>query len=201
MPGFNIEDFKSVITSRDGIVRTHNYMMRFFPPQVLQTAVDIFRDMEMLADQIILPGVNLETGTVRRYGYDVNEKRPLSHTFNDLNVSFIMTGDGDIFQLFHSWITAINPHYMEKGINHESGPYLLSYKDQYITDLNIKIINQVDSQHVDANVQEPISLVVREAFPIGIQDTQFAWSDNNNIARLNIQFTYTDWYLEKALGE
>ena len=190
---FNIEDFKAAIKAHKGLQKSNKYVMQFFPPIGLQNSTNVFRDLEMFADQIILPGVSLETGQVRRYGYGPTEKRPIGHTFNDLQVSIILTGEGDTYTVFKDWISLIMPFNMSSGIgsNIEGKPYLITYKNEYITDLRIQLLNENSNQE---NI--PISLIVREAFPIGISDLPLAWGDLNNVARITIHFCYTDWFLE-----
>lgn len=192
---FNIEEFKSVIDKNNGILRTNKFLVQFPPPPILIDDSSMFRDLEYFAEQITLPGVNLSAHDVRRYGYGPIEKRPISHSFTDLSVMFILDGNSNIHRLMHKWISAISPFDMRDGIaQNNAGPYLLNYRNEYITDLNITVFNE------QGDDTESIKLIIREAFPMAIADGQFNWSEFNNHARMTVQFSFIDWYLEKTPG-
>lgn len=185
---FNIEDFLSAIDVKGGVLRSNHFKVFFTPPPVLSGRLDEFRDMEFLAEAVTLPGVNLSTHEVRRYGYGSVEKRVLAPTFTDCNVTFIGDGYGDVHRVIHDWISSAIPFNMSQGI--QSGAYLVDYKANYATDLHILLYNDREAtEHI-------VDLTLREAYPIAMTDTNFAWADTNNYARFTVQFAYIDWFLE-----
>lgn len=187
---FNIDEFSSVINKRWGVQKTNRFSVQILPPQRFNNingATSLFRDLELLADQVNFPGVSLTTHDVRRYGYGPVEKRANGHNFTELNVSFIKTGDGYVHRAFKEWISIVSPFNMRQGI---SGQFTFSYKTDYITDIRIKLLTE-------SNELPPAAeLVLREAYPIAIQDLPVSWGEMNNHARLSVNFAFQDWYLE-----
>lgn len=200
---FNIAEFNSVIAQNGGPLRSNKFRVRFLPPAVLGNQIEAFRHLEYMAEQAALPGVNLSTHEVRRYGYGPIEKRPLNTTFTDANFTFIADGNADIHRLFYNWIEAISPFNMSEGIGPST--YLLQYKQTYVTDLHVQVFNgkgsttdeDADGNEIVTPPEPVIDLVLREAFPVSLADNQFTWSEMNNYAKFSVQFAYHDWYLER----
>lgn len=190
---FDIDEFKSTINHHDGLLRNNKFMVTLLPPPILQTNSDMFRDMSFFAEHVNLPGVSLNTGDVRRYGYGPVEKRPYSHNFTDLNTTYLLSGNADTYNLMQRWISAIAPFNMNNGINDGTGPYLLHYKNEYVTDIRIKLFT--DKGEVD---NSPLELIVREAFPVNIADLDLIWQSTNEHARFTVTFSYVDWFLEES---
>lgn len=186
-------------------MRTNHFMVQIVPPPSIQMSANL----EYKAEQVSLPGVNFALHDVRRYGYGPIEKRPTSHTFNDLQVIFYTDGDMDNYRFFQQWLSQVASFDMRSGITTAGAPYLLNYKSSYVTDINIRMFN---SRGTALRVRDPddaaiaqagppaLSVMIREAFPVTMTDTQLNWSDNNSIMRFQVSFAYSDWYIE-TLGE
>lgn len=214
---FNIDTFKSVLNQHGGPLRSNKFRIRFLPPPALNNNGQFFEHLEYFAEQATLPGVNLSSHDVRRYGYGPIEKRVIGHTFTDFNISFMGDGHGDVHRIMYQWLESISSFDARLGGDlggNFSGPnqtvlppYLIRYKNEYVTDLHVQMFSEESEGDQDEstgeykNVQPKapvIDLVLREAFPMSIADSQLSWADLNNNAKFTVQFAYVDWHLERS---
>jgi hypothetical protein len=142
-----------------------------------------------------LPGVALVHSEVRRFGYGNFEKKPHVSLNNDVNLQFISDAGASIWTFFQQWMRLIVNYDVRNGIAGKSGvtgqtPYEVTYKDKYISNVNIIVFDQA------GNVA--VSVVLREAYPIFIGDIQLNWEDNNQAALVPVTFTMFDWYNERV---
>lgn len=201
MRGFNIQSFKSAIGPKD-ILRTNKFLMQFFlPPGLsndprLQEYMETTRYLEYWCEASNLPGYGVTTHDVRRFTYGPFEKRPFAPQFTDITVGFYSDGNGDIWRLMTRWLELVMNKDARQGINTQSGrsynivypAYELSYREEYVTDIKLIVFNQMG---------DPVKIVnFREAFPIIIPDVPLNWSDTNSVLRLQVVFTFVDWYIE-----
>lgn len=199
---FDIEKFKSSVVKHSGLMRNNKFIVRFVPPLMLSGFSSEFQDMELMCESTAIPGVNMITHDVRRYGYGPTEKRPTTHSFTDLSLNFLMTNDSFPYRMMHQWISIISPFNMNNGIsNNDQGtaPFLLRYKSQYITDLRIKLFTGQGQSEDSSNQDNPyvgLELVYREAFPLAINEMSASWGLKNEHQRVGIVFSYTDSFIE-----
>ena len=202
MAGFNINEWRSEISRKD-ILRTNKFQMIFTSPKGLQNEIntnDTIRTLEYWGEMGTLPGQLLATHDARRYGYGPNEKRPYVAVFTDLQLSFYSDAEGQIWKFFDSWLRLIVNSYAPLGLdianNQTTGvvinngktiaPYEISFREDYITDVQIRIFDNTGKIKKIANL--------REAYPIGMSDIQLSWQDTNTVMRLPITFCFTDWF-------
>ena len=193
MPGFNIEDFKSELRSRNGVMRNNRFLITFPPPTVLQRngpAASMNRSIEFWCESINLPGYQLMQHDTRRWTYGPSEKRPFAPNFQSLQCSFIADGKGEIWTFFNNWLQYILSHNTPNGFNNPSGfggyPYELAYKVDYVTELNIAVFDETGKKQ--------INIICKEAFPSQVIDTNFNWADTNSTAKVGVVFEYLDWF-------
>lgn len=202
MPGFNVEDFKSELRSRNGVMRNNRFLITFPPPRVLLgngPAASMNRSIEFWCESINLPGYQLMQHDTRRWTYGPSEKRPFAPNFQSLQCSFIADGDGDIWNLFNSWLQYIMPHDTEEGFNRNRTlfggyPYELEYKVNYVTELNIAVFDETGKK-------KPINIICKEAFPSQVIDTNLNWADTNGTAKVGVVFEYLDWFVRRENEE
>lgn len=201
MPGFNIEEFKADINKKAGLQRNNRFLMTFPTPAPLlklstqtgmQSNLEINRSIELWCESINFPGYQIMTHDVRRYTFGPVEKRPFAPNFGQLQCTFLSDGDGNIWNFFNDWLQVILPHDADRGINAKSRRYTdadmyeVSYKETYITELNIYTYHENG---------DPIqNIVCREAFPTQIADIPLSWADTNNLVRLQVTFEFLDWF-------
>ena len=111
----------------------------------------------------------------------------------------LFRSDGDVWNLFNSWLQYILPHDTEEGFNrtrtlYGGYPYELEYKVNYVTQLNIAVFDETGKK-------KPINIICKEAFPSQVIDTNLNWADTNNTARVGVVFEYLDWYISRENEE
>lgn len=204
--GFNINGFRSVVGAR-GVARPNKFLVRLYMPNGLLTSSDQMqvnmesvRFMEFWADSASVPSMGLQLENVRRYGYGVAEKRPSGAIFTDISIQFMFDEASNNWQFFYDWLKMIYNTDMGQGVNTQTGlvnaegkgalvayePFQVAYRSEYITDMEIKLYNQMGD-----NIR---TFVLREAFPIGMGGMQLDWADMNSYLRIPVQFAFTDWY-------
>lgn len=200
MPGFNIASFNSLIET-NGLQKTNKFKVTVpIPVGMLKmpnyaALSKTAQWMEYFADSAIIPGAILGSHVNLRYGYGPFEKKPTSPVFEDLPLSFIGDGLGGIHNFFMTWMLMINNFDMSDGINpantrtvsgHQMRPYHLSYKYEYMSDVNVIAYN-------DAGY-ETMNIVLREAWPTMVGNLPMNWQDQNQIAKVPVVLTFMDWY-------
>jgi hypothetical protein len=205
---FNIADFRAVIHD-SGVLSTNKFRVRVNIPAGLASPAnpelpDLWqtaRFLEYWAEGAQIPAFGLATAQAYRYGYGVPEKRPYATNFTDVPITFIMDDFSEKWFFFQSWINMIFNTNMVDGINNVFSqgvnvgggaaglwmtydPYLLSYKDEYLTDLTIEVFTR------EGELSNMVTL--RECFPIDMSSIDLDWNDKNSYAKLRVVFAYTD---------
>lgn len=200
----NVESFKSTISRLGGVARTNMFDVQIPVPIMMQgkTTVGVgnqqvnvqTRDVGLLCESAVLPGVALSTSDIRRYGYGPVEKKPYLTTFTDQTFTFIGDNTGAIHAFFYKWITGIvkgdispSGNQMKVGYN-GLGAYEVEYKENYAVDIVITCYDERD--------QSIVICTLRKAFPIFLGDVQLSWAENDQFMRIPITFTYQTWDLE-----
>lgn len=209
---FNIADFRAVLDT--GVQRPNKFRVRIYMPaglfgtahaQEFGLANDDFttvRYLEYYAAGCQIPTMGIQTHAALRYGYGASEKRPYAPNYMDCTVNFIAEAHGSSWKFFNNWMNLIYNTRMQAGIDAPTGhvnmnggvapspgflvygPYELSYKVEYLTELEIHTMTQTGE--IDKVI------VLREAFPIAMGPAEMDWGRNNSITTLPILFTFTD---------
>lgn len=147
----NINEFKSEITSRD-VERPNLYAVTVgIPPAASYSSGDVNNDLvaafgdagdagkllTLFCESATLPGVGFTMDTVRRHGLGPSQKMPMAHGFNDVNFTFIADAGGVVYNVFYEWINEIMPFKNPGAPNAGVRDFVLSYKNNYQTDLSI----------------------------------------------------------------
>lgn len=195
---FNVSNFRSEINKQNGILKNNKFLVRMPVPRglygspVTTLSQNVSRMVEFWCEQANIPGVSLPTTEVRRYGYGTIEKKPYSSLNNDITLTFIGDGKGEIWTYFQQWMRLIVNYDVRKGINGQTGltrgqtPFELTYKEQYGVDISIQVY--------DDTGKEVIRVILRDAYPIFVGDIQLNWADTNSMMRVPVTFTVFDWY-------
>ena len=190
---FNIRQFKAVF-DEFGYIQTNNYEVSIPLPRILtgkriQTGMvetpfeNIARLMVTRIDRASIPGVNLATSDVFRYGVGVSEKKPYNAQFMDLNLQFICDKYSLIWHFFHKWIQSIYDFAGDEG---NFPKFTFNYKDDYISNVYLTVYNK--------HQKKPITINCESAFPTAVTDSPLSWSDRSNLVRVNVNMTYRAWW-------
>lgn len=192
--GFDINGFRSNILGETGLLKTNLFLVTLqFPAEFAQTQTQLMkitpRTLMMFTDQVSLPGLSLGAeDQVRRYGTGVAEKMPYGVFFTDLSVNFLADGRGEILKMFHNWMKYIvNYDSRRNGSTAFNGanPYEVAYKDDYAAIMTIDVFNEASDRI--------ITYTINDVYPLFLGEVGLSWADNDNIMKLPVTFTYSDW--------
>lgn len=202
--GSEIDDIKSVFNKRQGPAHANRFMVMMNPPQGSLLNLDkdaaitsiigkVFggdgfnlgqlagflndpRDVSFLCESCSIPGRTISTIDYQ----NVKQAIKIPYTFinEDVQFTFILTGDYYIRKMFDSW--------MGKVFDVEN--YTLQYKSNYVTDVRIAQLNK-------RNI--PIyNVKLVNAYPTGINAITLDNNSENQITRVTINMTYENFVVE-----
>jgi hypothetical protein len=197
----NIEGLRSSLYRLGGIARTNLFYVSIpFPTMMGSSSVSqggttlTDSTLSLLCESASLPGVQLATSDIRRYGVGPMEKKPYSAIFVDQTLSFIGDNTGKVYNHFYTWMNGIIKYDDLPGNSPKTGynglnSYELEYKENYAVDITITCVNEVD--------QEIIVCKLIQAYPIFLGEVQLSWAENDTFMRIPAVFTFMNWKLDK----
>lgn len=196
---------------RYGALKSNLFHCEIFPPPVLLRAGGVKPDLiRLYAESTTLPGVQMGTSQVRRYGIGPLQKIANDVIFNDITVNFIGDGGGHVHSFFVDWLNSISPFDQEMVLDKDMtkyydgtntltrtkastkpvAPFMFEYKDSYCASkFNIFVYNE--------NHREVIAYDVIDAFPIAISDINLGWANNDELMRFSVTFALTRWRIDR----
>lgn len=204
--GFDINEFSQVLANNNGLLSPAHFSVQITTPMALLTLLNnqnisafgqTATKLPFFCEAAQLPGVQLATSNVQRYGYGPTEKKPTGVNFSEVTLSFIGDGEGEIWQYFQQWVKCIVNYDARNGLNTATNalsqtttgsvyPYEIGYKDDYCIDLAIYVYDKTNNQ--------TIAVTLREAYPIFVGDVKLNWMAGKEIMRIPVTFTFVDWY-------
>jgi len=206
---FNVADFRSKLAMKGGVLKTNKFKVRFYIPTGLNQTLNVSNNgktinpvniasfMEYFCEAAQVPGINFQLSENRRYGYGPLEKKPVTFVNGEAYFSIIGDAYGENLTFFRNWMKLIVNGNSEKPVNTLSGisanqyPYELSYKDDYVTNVEIYVYSD-DGQDNGTDMQEVLKFTLRDAYPVNIGDVTLNWADDQNYMRIPIAFTFFD---------
>lgn len=200
---FNIKTFKSNIQSK-GILKNSLYEVIVTPPQILnqnqlltgnQTLSNqsLTNDIKFRTTNVNLPGYDIKTVNIRRYGVGPIQKYPSTNEFSELSFSILCDKDSNIWKFWHEWCRLVfhgqgssdtsNPN----GIN-TTAKYFSHFRDEYSSTLQINIYEQAGN--------ESIKYIFNSAYPASISGVPLNWNPTNGLIQLTILIIYKDYSVE-----
>lgn len=190
---FSIQEFKSALSSYDGLLKNNLFLCQIMPPRTMAGASA--KDIILFCDQATIPAVRFSTdeGIVRN-GYGPAEHMPYKPQFTELQLSFYGDGRGMIHTFFQEWINSIVNFDLRNGYEAFSqrtgmSPFEVNYKEDYSTQIQVVAYNDTQNNIIEVEMFE--------AFPINIDDIQLNWGSNDEIMKINVRFAYT-YYVSKS---
>ena len=196
-PAGRFNTFMSEIRA-GGIGRSNYFDVSFSVPLImLGEAVDapISTDkLSLYADSVSMPGMNIQTDSLKRFGIGPMENVPYSTQYNDITVNFIADGGGEIYKFFYNWMQGIIPSdkYIPAGKLSATGlaPYEVEFKDRYQSTITIKTYNEQNDTILEYKLYD--------AFPKTVPDIQLSWKDNDGYMQFGITFCFFNAELVNA---
>jgi len=185
--------FKAAIHA-SGVSRSNHFDVRITLPKMLtgatgnflKTSSDMMVILSIYADSVSLPGLNLQTDSVKRFGVGPFDNVPYSTQYNDITINFIADGKGEIYKFFYRWMQAIIPSDIlvsENKLNPRGlSPYEVEFKENYKTTIYITTYNEQEDKVLE--------YVLVDAFPKILPDISLSWKDSDGFMQFGITFTY-----------
>ena len=204
----SIDQFKSLISAKDGVARPNLYRIKF-PSMPGATA----EELNILCKNVTLPGRQILTSE-RRVGIKT-EKVPYGYSVGDINLTFHVLNDYGVKEYFESWQNlAVNQQSQEVGYQRGYGGYARQVEIEQFkkvtklpkrftdTSLGTKSLlpklSDLDIVQTFFNISDQLNdLVIYkckliDAFPSTMTAVELT-NELDGIVELNIQLSYTNW--------
>jgi hypothetical protein len=164
------------------LARPNRFEVRINPSQSLNSipGYTFPNNLRLRCESAELPSRTFATAE-QKFGSNPIEKYPYQTAYNDLVLTFIVSGDMYEKKFFDGWMSLINP---EKSYN-------FNYKNTYVIDLSVV---QYD---VSNNPQYAVNII--ESYPIAVNQLDLDWS-SDGYHKLTVVFAYTYWTQETNLS-
>jgi hypothetical protein len=182
-----LNQFHAALRER-GVGRTNLFDVSIAIPPILRGVEFslIGPAISLWAEGAQLPGYNIQTDSIKRYGIGPQESVPYSIQTNDITINMIGDGHGGIQKYFYEWL-----HRIVRGDNDVRSaepsvtnlmPYEVEFKNQYATTITI---TQYNEQGIPVIQYELI-----DAFPKNIPDISLSWTDGGQYMQFGVTFSY-----------
>jgi hypothetical protein len=166
-----IKDFISSFNMYE-VARPNRFSVTINGPTQLQQQ-NIFRQLTLRCETAELPGRTF--GTVdQKTSANPTTKSPIHTSYNDLSLTFIVSGDMSEKHLFDQWMELINPQ----------NTYDFAYKNDYVGQITI-------TQYSLENYAVA-SISVYNAYPIVVNQMDLDWSADGH-HKLTVVFAFDEW--------
>lgn len=196
---FNISNFKANIEDQ-GYLKTNQFKLLVLPPPILRGSTintlgtptyvsDITDSLSFRIDAVRAPSIAILNYDNYHYGIGPTSKFPVSAAFNEMFISIISDGYGDIWQLWHNWLKNVYDFTSTDSASSgqaSAGPtYTARYRSEYATTMQLVIYDNYGNAIQRINIYN--------AFPTSISDINLSWGDINTLMRLNISISYQEY--------
>lgn len=168
-----IENLRSSF-SKD-VARQSRFDVTIQMPTLLQGlySVETTKGLSLRCESTELPSRTFST-VERKIGAVPTQKYAYQSVYNDLSMTFIMSGDMKEKIIFDNWMEIVNP----------KTNFLFNYKNNYVGKIGI---NQYS---ISNELIYQATLI--DAFPIAVNQLDLDWS-SDNYHKLTVVFAYTYW--------
>ena len=188
----NIKDFRSEINN-NGVLKPNRFLVNFNPPASLANRST--KEIQLRCEAVQWPGVSFSTmDAPPRAGYGASEVIPIAPIFEDITLTFIVDKNSDTHKFFFDWVNTVINLRSEGQSRFREGAFEVGYKDNYSTKINISVYNETGTSN--ENGDSPMMATLYRAYPRALPGFELNWASNDEILKLNVQFTYTDYFIE-----
>ncbi len=199
---FNIAEFKSAI--KHDYHSTSHFHFVFALPNGLsgqKSGTDddfskVVKDLVFEVESANVPGIQIATDDVFRYGMGSSQKKPYAPIFNKVDLMVRSDAEGKVYDFFQSWMKLIVNYDSRKGSNYTSG-----FGGAKVYEVNYLVDYAVEAQIITySKVGEQVKKIyLRDCFPFLLGDVVHDWSDTNKLVKIPISLTFTDWYQDSFI--
>ena len=209
---FNVNEFKSKINTYGGLAKTSKFVVSINPTNWYSgTETEVQTDgtaeasipdgssadkllaepsmLRFLCDTTVLPGKQLATSDIRPEGFGLISKIPYDIQHDPLSCTFMMDSEHRVLRFFQMWMQEIvNTGSMARGPNatyYDRTSYEMNYKKNYSTTITISFFDDTETNMID--------FMFYDAFPVQLGSVQLGWEQNDTLAKLPVEFTYSSY--------
>jgi len=165
-----VQDLASRISERGGLARPNLFAVTFNGPASINP--DMFL-VNAICESASLPGRAISTN--EHVTTKHSTKTPYTFINDDITLTFLVTNDFYIKNLFERW--------MKHVINDEDGK--IYYKSQYASDMTITILS------LDGKMVHKVQL--EKAFPISFSAMELSNTSESQVMRFTVTMTYDNF--------
>lgn len=202
--GFNIDRFKSNINSygylKPNLFEVFVQAPNFMIPSALNnnnnlsSTAEINNVLRYRIDQVKIPGVSLLSGDVNVYGVGPTQKMPYNAYFYDTTFTVLLDKNATLYNFWYEWTryikefngTETSADVFTPGARIPS--FNTRYKDDYSSMMSINMYDE------EGNLAQKVNLY--EAFPSSIRELPLAWNDTQDLVRISVSITYSNYSIE-----
>lgn len=187
---YNLNNFIGKLNEKNSLMRPNRFLVEITPPA---WGVSEAQDLVFFAETVNMPGMSIIPTDIKRQGFGPFDRRPSQPIMPDVTVQFMLDSNGNNLAFFQKWMqNTVNTNYSGGETTPTNGalPGQIFYRDNYISTIVIKTI--------DVASNKIITLTMEEAWPTLLGDVTFGWDNNDQYARLSVNFTYRYWHTDKA---
>ena len=122
---------------------------------------DITRLLKFRAEDVRVPGISHLTADIARYGVGPTFKFPFNSNINEISLTFLSDRYGFIWQFWHNWMKTIfdfnGSDDATNGARNRQPTYTTEYRDNYSTEMQIIIYDNVGEDYIKINFVSPVS--------------------------------------------
>ncbi|AGS81130.1 hypothetical protein [Caulobacter phage Cr30] len=186
---FNITNFTSEIDRANGFLRPSQFELTIPGMPAWSTSSNLSEEIRFRCNSSQLPGTNVDSIDIRRYGQGFLEYFPTGISFFDLQTNFYADSNGELIKFFNEWIRNIIDFDVDSDASQK---FRVAYKDQYIA--------QVVTTQFNEQGNPVLEYTYIDAFPVQIQPIGVRWFSRDEITEFQVTWKYRTWK-EKSFGQ
>jgi len=200
---FNVNNFRQNI-AQNGYLRTNSFRVIVTPPSMLRnSAVNTFGtptptkniadELSFRVEQIRTPGISLETADIHKYSVGPSRKVPVNAKFQEVELTILSDGYGNIWQFWHNWINNIFNFTSTTNLSsgrfqvNELANYSAEYMSNYSTNMGIIVY--------DSFGNGIMRIDFFEAYPIAFREVQLNWGEQRGLIKLGVTMTFSEYVI------
>lgn len=195
---FNVGTFLGKVQEANGLARANRYLVEIDTPQGawVQSSggAGVVQSLQFFCDNVNIPGAAIIPVDHRRNSIGPFDRRAQAIVPSEISASFMLDARGRNLNFFQQWATNIvsmgGPEKAADVTVDFKGAAFgeIAYRSDYITTMRIKTFDMA-AQHINTTT-------MYEVWPSQIGDVTLGWAQNDEIARLTVNFQVRNWVAE-----
>jgi len=195
-PGsFNIGSFTAAMQQSNGFARANRFLVTIDTPPGPWVKSDTVQQLQFFCDNVNMPGASLIPIDHKRNSIGPFDRRPSAIIPSEISASFMLDAQGRNLDFFQAWTTNIvnmgqGGKAVDNVVNGATGAAFgeIAYSKDYVTTMRIETF--------DMNANKINTLTAYECWPSQLGDVTLGWGQNDEIARVTVNFQLRNWESE-----